>query len=85
MVAFWCSACNEEHDNARDCPAYMDRGSAVGPATKSLRDHQRRQRKADYRAPKGSKNAVNDGCTVTTLALLGGLASIPVGVWYLLG
>lgn len=84
MVRYWCASCNEEHDNARDCPSYISKGDVGGPTMKSLRDHQRRQRKADYRAPKGSSNAVNDGCAVTTLALLGGLASIPVGVWYLL-
>lgn len=85
MVRYWCSTCNAEHDNARECPAYLSRSDAVGKVTKDLRDHQRRQRKADYRAPKGSSNAVNDGCAVTTLALLGGLASIPVGVWYFFG
>lgn len=86
MVRFWCADCNTEHDNARDCPSYQSLGSLPkgSKMRKSLKDHKRRQSKADYRAPKGASNAVNDGCAVTTLALLGGLASIPVGVWYFL-
>jgi hypothetical protein len=85
MVRYWCNTCNEEHDNARDCPAYVKPSRSDGKELRKLTDHQRRQRKADYRAPKGSNNAVESGCAVVTLVLIGGLASIPVGAWYFFG
>lgn len=85
MVRYWCATCNEEHDNASECPSVVILRGVPGKGAKKLRDHQRRAQKADYRAPKGASNAVNDGCAVTTLALLGAVIAIPVGVWYLLG
>lgn len=75
MVRFWCGQCNDEHDSARDCPAWqalnhLPKGS---PNRKKLTDHAKRQSRADYRAPKGKgyKNAVEDGCAVALLSLIG--------------
>ena len=70
MVSYWCATCNETHDNARDCPAYIGYSTRGYPEVKKLKDMQRRQRKADYRAPKDAKNSVNDSCAVTAVALL---------------
>lgn len=78
MVRYWCATCNVEHDNAKDCPAYIGYSTRGYPETAKLKDHQRRQRKADYRAPKGSSNAVNDGCVVMGVAL----AAVPAAlIW----
>jgi hypothetical protein len=78
MVSYWCRTCNTTHDNARDCPGYIGYSTRGHPETKKLKDFQRRQRKADYGAPKGASNSVDKGCSVIALALL----SIPAGlVW----
>lgn len=75
MVRYWCRTCNAEHDNARDCPGYIKPMRSDGDSLKKATDFQRRQRKADYGAPKGSSNAVNEGCAVTAIFMISAVGS----------
>lgn len=81
MVRYWCAQCNEEHDNARDCPAYTSLRGVKGPAAKNLKGYQKRQSKADYRAPKGSSNRPSDvGCVVVMAVAGTGLLGVAYAV-----
>ncbi len=72
MVRYWCGHCEAEHDNARECPvnSSLDRLPKGSKVRRELKNHQRRQRHADYRAPKGTNNSMDNGCVVAGIAML---------------
>jgi hypothetical protein len=81
MTRYWCTKCNAEHDNARDCPDYQSYGVRDDIVRKQKKDFNRRANKPgnNYKPGKG-QSAPKQGCAVVLLVA----ASVPAVAWWYL-